>query len=97
MTKATTVLKAKALLTQTKEEQDKVSLQRNLEDAKRDLTRAIEDGEVEISNSERAEEQAVKDFVLDNAGVADLLKPAQGLEAKKADLATLERILTERF
>jgi hypothetical protein len=93
----TKVLTAKALLTQTKEEQDKVSLQRNLEDAKRDLTRAIEDGKAEISSLERAEEEAVKVYVLQNGGVAGLLKPSQNLEAKKADLASLERILSERF
>ena len=88
---------ARALVELTKEQEEKVSKSRALEDGKKDLIRAIEDGEREISNLERAEDEAVKVYVLENGAIKDLLKPSQNLEAKIADLDTMKRILKERF
>ena len=59
------VMKATELMNQSQEELDQVQLDRNLEDAKVALKRAIEDKERELRNHKDAEESRVVAFVKD--------------------------------
>lgn len=97
MTKVMKVQTAKELVNQSQEEREKILMSRNLEDGEKDLIRAIEDAEKEISRLSHLEDLAVKDYVQNQGAVEVLLKPSRDLDAKKADIATLKRILKDRF
>lgn len=90
------VKKAKDLLSQTPQQEHENDLKYRLEDAEKDLIRAIEKGRSEVSKLERERETKVKDYVL--GGQLDvLLQYERNIDAKKADIARLELILKERF
>ena len=94
---AQVVLTAKQMINQSQEEQDQILMSRNLEDGELDLVRAIQDANREISRLTHLEDKAVLDYIQNRERVEVLLNPSRNLEAKKADVATLKRILKERF
>jgi hypothetical protein len=67
-----------------------------LEDAVKDLKRAIERGKDEVSKLERDRNLKVKDYVL-GGELQELLSFEQDIAAKKADIALLEAIQKEYF
>ena len=94
---AQVVLTAKDLLSQNQEDQDKVMVERKLQDAQIDLERAVQDAERELFSLIAQEEQALKDFILNGEGVETLLNPSRDLSVVKSDIYNLKRILEERF
>lgn len=93
------VLTARELLEQTKEEKERIQQQRDLEDAKTALTRAIEDKKSELKNLHLAEDECVKQFVSSsnssnpNIFVSHFNKIMNTME----QIEYLEKILDTRF
>ena len=93
--KKAVVMTAKQLMTQGSEELEQVNLDRNLEDARVALTRAIEDKEKELRDHQAAEGDRVKQFVTEqNPNI--LTDDGKELTIKE-DLETLKAVLKSRF
>jgi len=90
-------LTAQELMNQTDKELDVVQQERNLEDSKVALVRAIEDKEKELRNHKDAEDARVLLFVTSAGDNPNILLDKGKEAAIKEDLASLRRILKERF
>ena len=96
MSKTTIVrMKASQLVDQTPEELKQVEQDRNLEDSKVALTRAIQDKESELRKHQADEDSRVKQFV--QTQDPNVLLDKGKLAAITEDLVELKRFLSERY